>query len=76
MNPEVQLLVYIWDAVKNYIPKKDRLEAAEHLVRVFDEESDLSGIEDEISTLDVALRTAVKTHYSDHDDYDDEEDWD
>ena len=59
MNPDILLLVSVWDTVKHYVPKKDRVEAAEHLVRVFDEEADLGNIEDEVGTFDAVLKTAV-----------------
>lgn len=74
MNPEIQLLISVWDALKNYIPKKDRIDAAEHVFRVFDEESDMSGIEDATVGLDSALTSAIKSHYG-FDDDDDEYDW-
>ena len=62
MNPEIQLLVTVWESVKNYIQKKDRVEAAEHLVRVMDEECDMSGIEEEALTLLIQLIT-MKRNY-------------
>ena len=76
MNPEIQLLLSVWDAVKTYIPKKDRIEAAEHVFRVFDEESDMSGVEG-TAGLDTAMITAVKSHYGveDFDDDDDDYEW-
>lgn len=72
MNPDIQLLLNLWDTVKHYIPKKDRVEAAEHVFRVFDEETDMSGIE-ETTGLDSALMAAVKSHYG-VDDFEDD-DW-
>ena len=57
MNPDIQFLVSVWDTIKHYVPKKDRMDAAEHLVRVFDEEADLGNIEDEVNTFDSILDT-------------------
>lgn len=74
MNPDILLLVSTWDSIKNYVPKKDRVEAAEHLVRVFDEEADLGNIEDEVITFDGALKTAVVGHFGFGDDEDAEDD--
>lgn len=75
MNPDIQFLVSVWDTIKHYVPKKDRMDAAEHLVRVFDEEADLGNIEDEVNTFDSILKTAVKGHFGfDEDEIEDE--WD
>ena len=74
MNPEIQLLVSVWESMKNYIQKKDRVEAAEHLVRVMDEECDMSGIEEEAHTFDGALTAAVIGHYDVGNDVEEDED--
>tara|TARA_Y100000592_G_C5360764_1_gene263573 strand:+ start:290 stop:526 length:237 start_codon:yes stop_codon:yes gene_type:complete len=78
MNPDLQLLISVWDSMKNYVQKKDKIEAAEHLVRVFDEECDMNGIEDEAHTFDGALKTAVVGHYGfgEDEDADYDEEWD
>ena len=73
MNPDILLLVSVWDTIKHYIPKKDRIEAAEHLVRVFDEEVDMGNLQEEMDTFDTALKTAVARQYG-VDEYDEEED--
>ena len=35
MNPDILLLVSVWDSMKHYVPKKDPIEAAEHLVNEY-----------------------------------------
>jgi hypothetical protein len=75
MNPDVQILVSIWETVRTFIPKKDRIEAAENLVRVMDEELDLVGIEDELQSFDAVLKAAAKSHFGDDED-DDQDDFD
>ena len=75
MNPDVQVLVSIWDTLKTFIPKKDRIEAAEHLVRVVDEELDLVGIEDDVNSFDTVLKAAVKSHFDVEEEEDDDFDW-
>jgi len=75
MNPDVLLLVNVWDAVKHYVPKKDRIEAAEHMLRVFDEEADLGDVTTEMDMFDSVLKTAAKSHFG-MDDIDEEDDWD
>ena len=74
MNPEFLLFVSVWESMKNYIQKKDRVEAAEHLVRVMDEECDMSGIEEEAHTFDGALKAAVIGHYDVGNDVEEDED--
>jgi hypothetical protein len=76
MNPELQLLISTWDTLKNYIAKKDRVEAAEHIVRVFDEECDIAGVEDEANTFDSALKAAVIGHYGIGEEEAEMDDWD
>ena len=76
MNPDVQVLVSVWDAIKHYVPKKDRIEAAEHLIRVLDEELDLADIEHDIPSFDSVLKAAAKSHFDAEDDEDtDDYDW-
>lgn len=75
MNPDIQFLVSVWDTIKHYVPKKDRIDAAEHLVRVFDEEADLGNIEEETQTFDSVLKTAVKGHFGFDEDDEDEDEW-
>lgn len=75
MNPDVQVLISIWDTIKTFIPKKDRIEAAEQLIRVLDEELDLVGIEDEINSFDAVLKAAARSHFGAEDE-DDEDDFD
>ena len=75
MNPDLQLLISTWDIPKT-ISKKDRVEAPEHLVRVFDEECDMAGVEDEAHTFDSALKAAVIGHYGFGEEDEEEDDWD
>ena len=44
MNHDVSFLHELWDSAKHFIPKKDKLQAAEVLVRVFDDHE--AGIRD------------------------------
>lgn len=75
MNPDILLLVSVWDSLKNYVPKKDRIEAAEHLVRVFDEEADMLNIDEEVHTFDSVLKTAVIGHFGLGDEDDEDDEW-
>lgn len=75
INPEIELLQELWDNVKDYVPKKERLIVAETMVRIFDETHGLEGIESHINEMDGVLKAAVVTHYDLIDDDGDDEDW-
>lgn len=79
MNPELVLLVEVWDKFKTHIPKKDKLDVAESLVRLFDEHVDIMDAEHELNELDASLKAAVVSHFDlgfaeeDDDEYDEYE---
>ncbi|MDC1040156.1 hypothetical protein OAQ62_00010 [bacterium] len=75
MNPDLSFLIDLWDSMKNYIPKKDRLQAAEQLVGITDETLDLSDIQENINMFDSAMKNAIVGHFG-FDEEDDEEEWD
>ena len=58
MSPEVALLLETWDNIKSYIPKKERLNIAETLVRTFDDNVDISEVEDNIMEFDSVMKAA------------------
>ena len=78
MSPEVALLYELWDKLKSHLPKKDRVELAEEIVRTFDEHLDISEVENELHSFDSMMKAAIVSHfelgYEDEDD--DEDDWD
>ena len=80
MNHDISFLHELWDSVKHFIPKKDKLQAAEVLVRVFDDNADIGEIEENINEFDSLMRAAIVSHFeirSVDDDEDDEDgDWD
>ena len=63
MNPDLEFLVEVWDGMKNYIPKKDRLQAAEQIITIFDENADLAEIQDNINMFDSAMKNAIIGHF-------------
>jgi hypothetical protein len=75
MNPDLEFLVEVWDGMKNYIPKKDRLQAAEQIITIFDENADLAEIQDNINMFDSAMKNAIIGHFG-LDENEDDEDWD
>jgi 2,4-dienoyl-CoA reductase-like NADH-dependent reductase (Old Yellow Enzyme family) len=77
MSPEVALLDELWDIVKVHVPKKDRIEFAETILRTFEEHLSLDDIEEHIQSFDSAMKAAIKSHFDyllDKDD--DDNDWD
>ena len=75
MNPDLSFLIDLWDSMKNYIHKKDRLQAAEQLVGITDENLDLSDIKENINMFDSAMKNAIVGHFG-FDEEDEEEEWD
>ena len=77
MSPEVALLDELWDIVKIHVPKKDRIELAETILRTFEDHLSLDDIEEHIQSFDSAMKAAIKSHFDyllDKDD--DDNDWD
>lgn len=77
MNPDIAFLHDTWDSVKPFVAKKERLHAAEAIVRAFDDNIDISLAEDHINEFDTQLKAALITHlgigFDDEDDEDDNE---
>jgi len=76
MNPDISFLHDLWDGIKAHIPKKDRLQVAEAVVRVFDENADIGAIEESLNEFDAAMKTAMIEHFGfglgdEDEDYDD-----
>ncbi len=79
MSPEVALLDEIWDIVKIHIPRKDRVEMAETILRTFEDHLSLDDIEEHLQSFDSAMKAAIKSHFDyllDGNEDDDDEDWD
>lgn len=76
MSPEVALLYETWDRIKAYVPKKDRVEVAEELLRTFDDNVDISEAEEHYNTFDAVMKAAIVSHFDIGltDDEDDEDD--
>jgi hypothetical protein len=81
MSPEVALLDEVWDIVKLHIPRKDRVEIAETLLRTFEDHVSLDDIEEHLQSFDSAMKAAIKSHFDylvdkDEASDDDYNDWD
>lgn len=78
MSPEVALLDEVWDIVKIHIPRKDRVEMAETLLRTFEDHVSLDDIEEHIQSFDSAMKAAIKSHFDyllDEEVEDDDTEW-
>jgi hypothetical protein len=79
MSPEVALLYETWDRIKTYVPKKDRVEVAEELLRTFDDNVDISEAEEHYNTFDTVMKAAIVSHFeiglAAEDDDDEFDDW-
>ena len=73
-HSEVAMLLEAWNKIVEYIPQKDRLEAAKAYVTLLDEygieEQDL----EEFKGSDDYLETAISDHYEELEEYDDNDD--
>ena len=71
-HSEVAMLLEAWNKIVEYIPQKDRLEAAKAYVTLLDD----YGIEgqdlEEFKGSDNYLETAISEHYEEVEEYDDD----
>jgi hypothetical protein len=74
MSPEVALLDEMWDALKPHIQKKDRLEIAEMIVRMFDEHLNIEDIEVYKNEFDSVMKAAIVSHFDYLEDAEEDED--
>lgn len=72
MDTDLELLLSIWTAMKPLIASKDRLAAADALVRIFDEYG-LGDLSDETG-LGKELDAAIASYYELNPDEDEDED--
>lgn len=76
MSPEVSLLCELWDKVSPFIPKKDRVDVAEEVLRTFDDHIDISEAEEHYNTFDNVMKAALVSHFDIGLDDEDDEDED
>lgn len=73
MSLESSLLGEVWDTVKPYVPKKEQVEVAENLLRLFDDAVGLDELEVYKHEFDSTLKAAVVA-YQGEDEQDDDDD--
>jgi hypothetical protein len=73
VNENHELLLEVWSRIKSHVSPKERLEVADILVVVFDE---FGLIEDELldEDLDKEMRAAARSHLTDPEESDEEQD--
>lgn len=59
MNPDISFLHDLWDGVKAFVPKKERLQIAESIVRSFNDHADIETVEEHLNEFDSVMRTAL-----------------
>lgn len=74
IDKEINLFLEIWDTVKVYIPPKEKIEAAQHILQMLDE----YGIDIEEHSVDMSdhcgiLEKAIKEILNDYEDIEDME---
>ena len=73
---DTEIVFEIWEAFKPVVPAKEKLEAAERLIKILDD----NGFQkDDISDMvenDKILETAFDRYYVDEDEDEDEDEWD
>ena len=74
MSIDVEVLVETYTILKQYIPQKDRQEAADNLMSVMVDMLSDQELQ-EFGTADSSLKRAMKEYAADVEDDEEEEDW-
>lgn len=73
IDKEIGLFLELWDTLKVYIPVKEKLDAAQHVLTTIDEHGiDLIEHEDELMGHCSVLDSAIKTHKSQYEELDED----
>lgn len=75
MTPELALLNEVWDTVKSYVPKKERVVVAEEILRNFEEHLDISELEVYKNEFDSAMKAAIVDTLDLEEDDEELDDW-
>ena len=79
MSELPDFFIEMWSAIKNYIPQKDRYDAARRIVDVYDGIGDIEELKDYLGQDDY-LDSALNEYFDELEDFEDsdeesEEDW-
>jgi hypothetical protein len=76
MNHDISFLADAWSSIKPYVSTKERTHAAEALIKLFDDYTDLSDIADHLDEFDKVMRNCLIDYYElfdeDHDTHDED----
>jgi hypothetical protein len=72
---EVETIYDIWESMKPLIPAKDKLEAAERIIKICDEIGINKHDIKELTENDRILETAFNRYYEDDEEDEDEDEW-
>jgi len=75
MSPEIALLNEVWEKVKDYIPKKERVVTAEAVLQTFEDHVDMAEIELYKNEFDSSMKAAILSNLDLEDEDEFEEDW-
>ncbi len=76
VTSDTEILLDMWDTLKSFIPAKDKMEAAERIIKIFDEFGIHKTEISEMTEEDKILQTAFDRYFSNDDEYDEDEEWD
>ena len=62
--------------MKGFVPQKERLRIAEEIVRIFDDNVDISQFDEVINEFDSVMKAAIISHFDIGLDDDEDDDWD
>lgn len=71
MTSEVEQIAEIWQLLRDYIPVKDRSEAAEHLISMLEESGTDERAFSNLANLDHELADAIDNMHGDDADFED-----
>lgn len=75
INQDISFLIDTWNSVKSFVPAKERVMAADALLRIFDDYTDLNDVADHLDEFDKVMRNCLIEYYEifdDQDDYDED----
>ena len=70
---DTEILLDIWDTLKSFIPSKDKMEAAERIIKIFDEFGISKQDIFEMTEEDKILQTAYDRYFSNDEEYDEDD---
>ena len=73
MSSEPELLIEMWNALRSYIPQKERMEAALSVINLFDTFGDIEELKEYVGQ-DSYLDKALEDYFEEEDEENEDED--